>query len=336
MKIILNNFQILEGENVLEFNEGINVVVGPNASGKSSMFYAVENALTNPNGVDDCINYNHNQTSVTIENNNNSITWIRKPGSCEYVNNLTGDRYVKASKLDSRSLGDLGFYFDLKNRVVNIHNEWSVLFPFGESDADMFRLFEDIFNISCSFQVLDEMKKDEQNLKSNLSKSQIEKSSLVNRLQTLNEMKDAVSVDDLNYYLQTIQSCSQRASELEEDYKMFSKYYLYKNIVLPPVYDVSNLYQAFHNLQTVQNDYNTLIGLQSKASIQLPDIKTDYIIPEFDNQLKVDYEQYCVCKADLADLQRQLVEFDKRKQELEQEISKIRVCPTCGSILEDK
>ena len=81
MKVILNDFQILEGENTFEFPEGINVVVGPNASGKSSMFYAIENALTNPNGVDDCINYNSKQTKVTIENNKESKTRQRQVGS---------------------------------------------------------------------------------------------------------------------------------------------------------------------------------------------------------------------------------------------------------------
>ena len=57
MKIITEDFQILKGINEFEFNSGINIIVGCNGSGKSSLFYAVENCLSNPNGVDDCINH---------------------------------------------------------------------------------------------------------------------------------------------------------------------------------------------------------------------------------------------------------------------------------------
>lgn len=335
MKVTLNNFQILEGQNTLEFIEGVNVLVGPNASGKSSIFYAIENALTNPNGVDDCINYNHNFTSVTIENNDNCLTWLRKVGSSTYINDRTGDKYVKASKLDSRDVCNLGFYFDLKNRVINIHNEWSVLFPFGESDTDMFRLFEDIFNISSSFQIIDEMKRDEQYIKSSLTGAQNEKSNISDKLNTLYNITDNVSLDSINEMIESINSCSLRTSELQEDYITFSKSYLYKNITLPDVYDVSLLYERYHNYQSIENDFLTYEQLRKKADIRLPKIDLNITIPVFDSELKNDYEQYCITKANMIALHEELNEVSQEKDKIQENINQIKVCPTCGNILEE-
>lgn len=334
MKVILNNFQILEGQNTFEFNTGINVVVGPNASGKSSMFYGIENALTNPSGVDDCINYNHKETSVTIENNGKSVTWKRQPGSSTYIDNITGSTYVKASKLDSRDLADLGFYFDNKNRVVNIHNEWSVLFPFGESDTDMFRLFEDIFNISSSFQIIDEMKKDEQLLKSAATQCQNETASLQNRLSILNEVLEKVDINTLNEHINNINECYNKASELEEDYKNFSKNYLYKNVVLPQVYDVSVLYEKYMTFENMQNDYERYVQLKQKADIKLPSIDLNINLPTFDNNIQTDYEQYCLTKANIEQLTQEHNQLQQLKLDIQDKIKQIKVCPTCGKQME--
>ena len=159
MKVITKDFQILNGEHEFEFPVGVTVIQGESASGKSSLFYAIQYCLTNPSGVDYVINWDAKQTQVTIENNGNSVTWVKTPTSSEYINNTTGEKFVKASKLDSRDIADLGFYFDHKDNVINIQGEWSVLFPFGLTDTEMFKQFEEIFNIACAYQIVDDIKK---------------------------------------------------------------------------------------------------------------------------------------------------------------------------------
>lgn len=335
MKIKLNNFQILEGENTFEFNSGINVVVGPNASGKSSMFYAIENCLTNPNGVDDCINYNHKQTDVTIENNGNSVTWTRTQGSCTYTDNVINQVYSKASKLDSRDIADLGFYFDNKNRVVNIHSEWDVLFPFGESDSDMFRLFEDIFNISCSFQIIDEMKKDESTIKSSITSSQSEKASLQAKLTSLNQIKDKVKSEDIQNHIDAITVCSQNASDIRDDYNKFSKCMLLNNLNLPELFDVSTLYEKLHEWETIQTDYDYYQKNKNKADIQIPAINLNLDDICMPTEITQDYDSYITNTNNVIQYEEQLQVLQIKQQELEEQIKKINVCPTCGHILEN-
>ena len=333
MKVITKDFQILEGENTFNFNKGINMVVGPNGSGKSSLFYAIENCLTNPNGVSDCINYNKEEAEVRIETNNESISWIRTLDSSKYRNNKSKKDYIKASKLDSRDIADLGFYFDKKNHVVNIHDEWSILFPFGESDSEMFRLFEDIFNISCSFLVIDEMKKDEQSIKSSIVQNQQQKAEMNDRMKKLTEIKEKVKVDDIDHYFNLVNEKSQQASELRKDYENFSKSALLSNVVLPEVFDVSKLYETSNKYDTISVDYNTYIKAKERSSINIPkiDISFDKQPP---TQLKQDYNQYLTLKQNIENNDIELNTVKEQLKILNEQLSKIRICPTCGRPME--
>lgn len=333
MKLKLTDFQILEGTNTFEFNQGINLLLGPNASGKSSIFYAIENCLCNPNGVSDCINYNKDKCEVSLESNGESITWIRSLDSSAYINNKTNQKYLKASKLDSRDLADLGFYFDNKNRVVNIHNEWSTLFPFGESDSDMFRLFEDIFNISCSFLVIDEMKKDEQKLKLEITSNQNERNELENRLSNLQEIKNKVKKEDVDNFINLLMNNKQQASELRESYGMYSKSALLSNVTLPKVFDVSNLYETFHNLENIRKDFTYYETNKAKVDISIPKIEVNLNFDTTD-KLVEDYEQYCLIRANILDYEDQLDKIRNQKKILESKISEIKICPTCGRTMD--
>ena len=335
IKLTTKDFQILEGDNTFDFDTGINMVVGPNASGKSSIFYAIENCLLNPNGVSDCINYNHDSCEVKIETKDESISWIRSLDSSTYINNKTNQKYVKASKLDSRDLANLGFYFDNKNRVVNIHNEWSTLFPFGESDSDMFRLFEDIFNISCSFLVIDEMKKDEQRIKSEIVQNQAKKSECLDRLDQLQSIKAKVKQSDVDYYSNLVMEKTQQTSKIREDYGAYTKSALLSNVVLPKVFDVSELYETLHNMQDIQEDFNYYQINKAKVNLIVPKLNEDILNFEAPNILKQNYEQYCLLKANILDYQDKYEEIEREKFKLEEKISKIKVCPTCGREIED-
>lgn len=333
MKITTKDFQILEGINTFEFSQGINVIVGPNASGKSSLFYALENCLTNPSGVSDCINYDAKSAEVTLEDNDESVTWIRTSDSSTYLNNKTHQKYVKASKLDSRDIADLGFCFNNKGKVANIHDEWSVLFPFGESDSDMFRLFEDIFNISCSFQIIDEMKKDEQYVKSNISNYQKEKQQLNEKITALTTIKEKVSKNKIDSYIQDLNEYSQQVSKLGQDYSTYLKASRLKNVVLPEVFDTTKLYECQHNYENLQKEYEHYITNKQKANIKIPDISLDLDIIDIQS-IRNDYEQYCVTKSDISN---NLVQVDKiatRIKEIQEEMEKFKFCPTCGHILE--
>ena len=329
MKVITNNFQILEGRNEFEFKPGINLIVGPNASGKSSLFYAIENALTNPNGVDECIHFDHKSTDVTIENNGNSLTWIRTNSSSTYVNNNTQKEYVKASKLDSRDIMNLGFYFDNKNKVLNIHNEWSVLFPFGESDTEMFRLFEDIFNISCSFQIIDEMKKDEQTFKNCITTNQNEKINLFKNLDILKEIDSKVNKSDIEKHITNIEKTLEETSTLREDLTTYASSLPLTRAFFPKLFDVTDSYNLSHNYEELQKVYERYVQEERKKFIEVPKISLSLDFESADT-IRNDYEQYCVTKSNITEYNDELSTLKMQVIEINKKIDAIKVCPTCG------
>ena len=329
MRIITEDFQILKDTNEFEFNPGINIIIGCNGSGKSSLFYAVENCLSNPNGVDDCINHDSNSARVTINNNGQSITWIREKGSSSYINNLDGSTYVKASKLNSTNIADLGFYFDKKNRIMNIHNEWSTLFPFGESDNDMFRLFEDIFNISCSFEILDNIRKDEQELKSKIKHLKIEKEQKTERLNKLNEISSKVNLIDISNLIDSLEEFTSSKETLKQDYSEYCTNYPICNIVLPRGFDATVLYDCQYKLTLMRQELQDY-----KKNCIDRDISLSLKVKQFDIIEPTDLREALVMYQELQNTIKQNIntirELNEQIVEIQRELDKISICPTCG------
>ena len=333
MKVILEDFQILKGKTEFEFPVGITVIVGPNASGKSSTFYAVQNALLNPNGVADCINHDAKNTKVTIINNNNNLTWIKTQTSSSYINNSTNQEYVKASKLTSRDIVDLGFYFDNKGKVVNIHDEWSKLFPYGESDTDMFRLFEDIFNISSSFQIIDEIKKDEQLLKTNIVDSQQSLTSLQTKQTLLQSILDMVKLSDIDKHISVLTEHSSYLSKLREDYYSLSTLIPTKTMILPECFDYESLVNLEAKLTNINNILRDYLKAKNISEVNIPDIIDSFNI-DFDNQLYLDYQNYLKLNQEINKLENEFNTIINKIDELTFKLNEIKLCPTCGKPLE--
>ena len=332
MKVITKDFQILKGENEFEFPVGITVIQGKSASGKSTLFYAVEDCLTNPAGVDDAIHWDCKQASVTIENNNNKITWIKTQSSSEYVNELTGQHYPKASKLDSQDLGDLGFYIDPSGDVVNVHSEWKKLFPFELKDTEMFRLFEDIFNISCSFSIIDDYKKEEQQLKTQINQITNEINVNTQNDTKITEILGKIDLNTIHNIIHTLNTKQQIVSQMVRDYDNLSTNYNYKQLTIPQPYDTTLLINKSTYCNSLKQDYNKYqvnYSLQNKC---LPEIKTFNIQP---NKYKEDYIMYNDLLKQINDYEQQLHNLKQNIIQLNDKKSQIKVCPTCGHQLEE-
>ena len=326
MKVKTKDFQILKGEHEFEFPVGITVIQGKTGSGKTTLFYAIDDCLTNPSGVDDVINWDAKSASVTIENKNNKITWTKTPTSSEYKNELTGQQFVKASKIDSTNLGDLGFYIK-DDDVINIQDEWKVLFPFGLKDTEMFRLFEDIFNISCSFTIIDDYKKDEKEIKSQINQTTSEINNLTKKRVSIEDILNKINLQDINSQLNSLNTKKQVVSALQEDFNNLSKNYTYKTVNVPEQYDTTLLVNTSSYYSQIQNDYNNYNINHSLMDLKLPD-KKEFEFKE--NPYLQDYNIYSTLKQNIETYTAEVENLDNKIQEINDEISKIKVCPTCG------
>ena len=331
MKVTTNNFQILKGKHEFEFPEGITIIQGKTGSGKTTLFYAIEDCLTNPSGVDDAINWDAKQASVTIENNGNKVTWIKTKTSSEYINENTGQSFVKASKLDSTDIADLGFYVT-KNDVVNIQNEWKKLFPFDLKDTEMFSLFEDIFNISCSAAIIDDYKKDEKEINKSITNINDEINNLTKQLNNVNSVLERINEEDIDNYIKSINKQQTIVSNLQNDCNILKKLNTYKNIILPKDFDTIVLFKSFQNYRTLQNDLNIYRQQNKLQNLKIPEEKS-FIFNE--NEYKIVYSNYKNLKEQINNYQQQIDLLNKQEQQVKQELKKIKICPTCGHKLEE-
>ncbi len=331
MKVITKDFQILQGQHTFEFPVGITVIQGKTGSGKTTLFYAIEDCLVNPSGVDDAINWDAKSASVTIENNDNKVTWTKTQTSSIYKNELTGQEFVKASKLDSSNIADLGFYIK-DGDVLNIQGEWNLLFPFALKDTEMFRLFEDIFNISCSFNIIDDYKKEEQCIKSQINQTTSQINNITQNINSIDEILNNVDNTKIDFYIHTLNTQKQLVDDLIKDFDNLSKNSNYKNIKVPDEYDTSKLVNFGNCYNQLNVDYNNYLVNHKRLNIILPSVQ-EFNFP--DNTIKVDYEIYCNNKQSLENYNKQLQVLNAQYNEIEQNLKMIKVCPTCGRPLEE-
>lgn len=326
MKVITKDFQSLKGENTFEFPVGVTIIQGKTDSGKTSLFYAIEDCLTNPAGVGDVINWDAKSCEVTIESNGGYVKWIKTPSSSEYVDR-NGKSFVKASKLDSRDIDDLGFYFDKKDNVVNIQGEWSVLFPFVASDTEMFKIFEDIFNISSSFAVVDAIKQDEKEKKDRISDITVKINEITKQNNTIESILGEIDTEMVDKYIQNINNKQNSVSNILADYNTLSDNQRYLNIEVPKPLDTTILTDKGSYYNNLLADYNSYQVNMQRMSIALPEVR------EFDlttSQIVVDYSDYNTVLGVISNYERQIADCDKQIEELNERIKAIPVCPTCG------
>ena len=329
MKVRTKDFQRLKGENEFEFPVGITVIQGRSGSGKSSVFYAIEDCLTNPSGVADVINWDAKQAEVEIENDGGYAKWIKTASSCEYVDK-DGKEYIKASKIDSRDIADLGFYFNPKGNIVNIHGEWSKLFPFEASDTEMFKLFEDIFNISSSFQIVESIKKDEQGFKAQINSINKELNDLTQQNNNLEYVLESLD-KDVDKYINNLSIYQNKLKELSEDYSLYQNTLSNKTLNIPNEFDTGIIQSTLNKYNILISDYNTYANSLNMANISLP---SEYTLELKENPYIADYNLYSHLLKDIQTYDTNLNDCNLRIQTLEEEKAKIKVCPTCGRPLE--
>lgn len=329
MKVRTKDFQRLKGKNEFEFPVGITVIQGRSGSGKSSVFYAIEDCLTNPSGVADVINWDAKQAEVEIENDGGYAKWIKTASSCEYVDK-DGKEYIKASKIDSRDIADLGFYFNPKGNIVNIHGEWSKLFPFEASDTEMFKLFEDIFNISSSFQIVESIKKDEQGFKAQINSINKELNDLTQQNNNLEYVLESLD-KDVDKYINNLSIYQNKLKELSEDYSLYQNTLSNKTLNIPNEFDTGIIQSTLNKYNILISDYNTYANSLNMANISLP---SEYTLELKANPYIADYNLYSQLLKDIQTYDTNLNDCNLRIQTLEEEKAKIKVCPTCGRPLE--
>ena len=198
LKLSLENFQsISHGE--LVFHIGTTVIIGQSNSGKSATFRALKACLLNPSGSQRFIKKGAKSSSVALEYNGNQIIWKRTPTESSYI--INGENFLKTGRSNAfKIIEDTGFVIDSNDVLMNLEEELQLPFPFGISNADLFKLYENVFCISDSAVILKSAKGIEDKTKFEISTLENDILKNNNKLKELQEFKEFVDLDKLGNY----------------------------------------------------------------------------------------------------------------------------------------
>ena len=224
MKIKFKNFQALKSEEI-EFSPGLTLITGPTDNGKTAIFRGLLSFLTNSVDAPAYINGDASkekgdeaELSVTlIEEGLPKIEFHRTKSKAWYM--IDGKKF---SKLARTTIFDIypdmhkKFVYDPNDsrKILNFQSEGDSAFPFDRSDAEMFKLFEKIFNISDTKAIMDTLKKEDEDVTMKLNMSMQEKARLETELEILKESIGSVNRHLLLSYIDQYKHVSSTGERL--------------------------------------------------------------------------------------------------------------------------
>lgn len=271
LKLGLSNFQsISDGE--LEFETGLNFIIGQSNSGKSATFRALKACLSNPSGSQRFIKKGHSCAEVSLEYNGNVIIWKRTKSESSYE--INGEKYVKTGKSDAfKILDNVGFARDFNDNIMNIEEELQLPFPYGISKFDLFKLFENVFCVSDSAIILKSAKEQENQVKEEIILLESDLSKTQKKIEELEKFKSEIDFDKLNAFKDLLVSKKNRIEFLNDGIDIIQKAVKVSSVPIPKVKKFHDLSIGYSELKKVKDDVEVIKKLH-KLLGNLKEIKS--------------------------------------------------------------
>ena len=294
LKLGLSNFQsISDGE--LEFETGLNFIIGQSNSGKSATFRALKACLSNPSGSQRFIKKGHSCAEVSLEYNGNTIIWKRTKSESSYE--INGEKYVKTGKSDAfKILDNVGFAKDFNDNIMNIEEELQLPFPYGISKFDLFKLFENVFCVSDSAIILKSAKEQENKVKEEIVLLESDLVKTQKKIEELNKFKLEVDFDKLASFKSTLVSTKKRIEFLNDGMDIIQRAIKVSSISIPKIKSFKNLAVEYSELKGVQRTVEvtkklhqlsgTIKDMKSPKKVDIRDYKELSNLLSYLNKLK--------------------------------------------------
>lgn len=341
MKIKLKNFQSIK-EADLEFSPGLTLITGPTNSGKTAIFRSLYCLLLNPAKASSKIHNDQEELVVKMQEDSvGEIEFHRTSSQAWYlVNNK------KFSKLSRSNIFDVCpeihklFVYNPEDprKILNFQTESNLAFPFDRSDAEMFKLFEKIFNITDTRAIMDTIKKDEEETKFKLNQNISEKSEIELRLKVYDENLKGFNIERLKNAYELYKYKSSKILELQNKIRKIMSYapYLKASSEIP-------------NFESVEESDKVQKILELKKKIQECKTKKQFInnyqeviFSPIDEKLLLSIPRMQSALENIKRIslaikeQSELVEkSENRIAECNKKLEEFKMCPLCGHELKE-
>lgn len=358
MKLELENFQVYSGKHSFEFEPGITIIVGPSSSGKSSLIRALRGLILNYIPSSKAKKYithfkDHLQIDLQLDDRIN-FSWYKDNKNTSYrVKDLVSgseEKFEKCGNEDLESIcekSNLEFPFIIRDkRLLNTHTERDGMpFPFDLSDTELFKVFEELYNVSSSGIIFKYMKslesKTNSEVKSIKSQIEIDKS----KIEKIIDLEDKYDLQDLTNLKIKAEKIQAGMLGIDEDINIARK----NNRLCKTIKSFLEDIVVEENTEELLNKGFSLIK-ESKELIkdiriidsnnkieQITIYKEDFnidIIKAYISLLS-DFNKAKSLNKELKSAQEEINELLKEKEDIEKEIAKIDTCPLCGARIGD-
>lgn len=262
ISLSIRDFQAIHNA-LLEFEPGITIITGSTMSGKTAIMRSMQCLLTNPTYGKHCISYDQKSSEVSLSiEGQPTVKWLRTPTQINYIIG-DGKTNEKCGKADLWSfLPNYPIQVEPDGRIVNLHTEYDILFPFGYTPQELFKVFERVMALDDTASVLKAINEDLNRvtmlrrhckvsienkraivetetlaLEELASANTSERDLLVNLLLAINEQinrvhQEAIQFEELNKLLRSLSPSISLLSSIfipsrkEKDQKIFNEGYL--------------------------------------------------------------------------------------------------------------
>ena len=316
----------------LEFFPGINVVTGPNTSGKTSLVRSLRTLFFNLRASRSFINHNASSMQVGVSWRGNKVVYKKnRSGASSYQ--INGREFTR---LGGKTLFDFLPSFPALSSGLNLQDEWSVLFPFGFTPTELYGFYEEFICEYDLSRVFVEIKEEEKALKEKV----VQKESVIDFVDNvIFKVEPLICVLDKNFVLnlsRDVNSLLSSSSSVLEDYDSAVAFKrtvdVFKNLSCLPLFDfgVKDL--------SLWYDYGRALRLRifqvKKRDLKFSVLSDFCKIEEKDLKIK-DFVTALRLFSGLKESVDFEVGLQKEKLSLEGKLSEFKVCPLCRKPLND-
>ena len=356
MKLKIENFQSLEGVNNFNFEPGVTIIVGASNSGKTAIIRALRGLILNYVSTSKAKKYiTHFKDNLQVDlqlDDKINYSWYKDTKNTLYkiedLENHKEQEFEKSGNDDLESICDkagIDFPFVIRDKkLINIYTEKDSLpFPFDLNDVELFKMFEELYNVSSSGIIFKFMKSLETKTNSEVksTKEQIELDK--NKIEKIIELEDKYEVEKLEELKLRAEKIQAGMIGIDEDIRIASK----NNKICRIIKEFLDNTILKENTDKLVNKSINLIKESKELSKDIEIIssnnkieqinvyKKDFnmaLISEY-NALSSDYNRAKLLNNELKSVQEEAEDLLNQQKEIKEELAKIDVCPLCGSKL---
>lgn len=340
MKLNIENFQSLEGRNELEFKPGITMIVGASNSGKTATLRALRGLVLNYRGnVKKYLTHFKDHLQVEVSFDDSKVyQWSKdSKGKTNYTIITDGqeESFDKAGNNDIFSF-DKNFPFVIRDKkLINTYTEKDGLpFPFDLNDVELFKVFEELYNIGSTSTIFKYMKRLETQTNSQLSNTREEIALNKKRIEAIIEVED-------RYDLKILENLKNRADAIQagmlgldddiDTARRNNKISKSIKTVLDQKrdFDLEESSKLIEDIKSLQKDIKIVNSNNKIEQINVYKKEFSTAVIESYNALSSDYSKVKSLENSISSLVEEEKDLLEQLEDLKAQLAEIDVCPLC-------